>query len=157
MPVFYPSIVDGTSYDGAMFRKWAKAIGDDAFELIDLLLSSRFVEEHTYKSCMAILQLSRRFGAGRLNTACRLALNDGKFGFYSVRKFLHPFPYTFSPDLDVPVSSACNHYDAGRNDDVSVASVSDAAASIGTDSLGVIGTDSLGDKSNGSVGDEVIS
>ena len=88
MPPFYYSVLDVASYDGAMFRKWAKNIGDKTYQLIDDLLLSKPIEEHAYKSCMAILQLSRKYGARRLNSACNSALLSGRPNFYTVRKFL---------------------------------------------------------------------
>jgi len=88
MPPFYYSSLDIGCYDGAMFRKWAKHIGDKTYQLIDGLLSNKPVEQQAYKSCMAILQLARKYGARRLNSACNLALLSGRCNFYTVRKFL---------------------------------------------------------------------
>jgi len=88
MPPFYYSSLDSCCYDGAMFRKWAKHIGYKTFQLIDALLCSKTIEEHAYKSCMAILQLSKKFGASRLNSACGFALLSGKLSFYAIRKLL---------------------------------------------------------------------
>ena len=88
MPPFYYSSLDIACYDGAMFRKWAKHIGDKTYQLIDVLLTNKPIEQHAYKSCMAILQLSRKYSACRLNSACNRALLSGKCNFYAVRKFL---------------------------------------------------------------------
>jgi len=88
MPPFYYSLLDIGCYDGAMFRKWAKHIGDKTYLLIDTLLSNKPVEEHAYKSCMAILQLSKRHSSRRLNSACGYALSTGRLNFYAVRNFL---------------------------------------------------------------------
>ena len=88
MPVYYLSLADAGAYDGAMFRKWAKNIGENSFRLIDSLLCDTLIEEHAYKSCMAILQLSKKFGRKRLNDACGLALAANRLNFSAVRKFL---------------------------------------------------------------------
>ena len=88
MPPFYYSSLDIACYDGAMFRKWAKHIGDKTYQLIDELLTNKPIEQHAYKSCMAILQLSRKYSASRLNSACNRALLSGKCNFYAVRKFI---------------------------------------------------------------------
>jgi len=88
MPPYYRSFDDGCCYDGAMFRKWAKNIGEYTYQLIDQLLSDKFIEEHAYKSCMAVLQLSKKFGSKRLNNACAFALSIDRANFYTVRKFL---------------------------------------------------------------------
>ena len=88
MPPFYYSSLDIDCYDGAMFRKWAKHIGDKTFELIDEMLTNKPIEQQAYKSCMAILQLSRKYGARRLNSACYHALLSGRCSFFAVRKYL---------------------------------------------------------------------
>jgi len=88
MPPFYYSSLDIACYDGAMFRKWARHIGDKTFQLIDELLSNKPIEQQAYKSCMAILQLSRKYGASRLNRASNQALLAGKCNFYTVKKFI---------------------------------------------------------------------
>jgi hypothetical protein len=88
MPPFYYSLLDIGCYDGAMLRKWAKHIGDKTYQLIDYLLSNKPIEQQAYKSCMAILQLSKKYGASRLNSACNYALLSGRCNFYAIRKFL---------------------------------------------------------------------
>jgi len=88
MPPFYYSSLDIACYDGAMFRKWAKHIGDKTYELIDELLLHKPIEQQAYKSCMAILQLSRKYGARRLNRAANQALLAGRCNFYTVKKFI---------------------------------------------------------------------
>ena len=88
MPVYYHSLAGGGVFDGAMFRKWAKNIGDYTFRLIDGMLCDKLIEEHAYKSCMAILQLSKKFGRKRLNDACGFALAINRLNFFTVKKFL---------------------------------------------------------------------
>jgi len=88
MPPYYYSSLDIACYDGAMFRKWAKHIGEKTYELIDELLLNKPIEQQAYKSCMAILQLSRKYGARRLNRAANQALLAGRCNFYTVKKFI---------------------------------------------------------------------
>jgi hypothetical protein len=88
MPPFYYSSLDIRCYDGAMFRKWARHLGNETFQLIDLILSNKLIEEQAYKSCMAILQLSKKYSPRRLNAACNFALLSGRCSFYAVRNFL---------------------------------------------------------------------
>ena len=88
MSPYYISFFESGCYDGAMLRKWAKNIGGNSFKLIDQMLSNKSIEEHAYKSCMAILQLSKKHGAKRLNDACGFALSVNRISFYTVRKFL---------------------------------------------------------------------
>lgn len=88
MPPYYNSFFDGTCYDGAAFRKWARKIGDNTLRFIDALLSDKAVEEHAYKSCMAVLQFSKKFGARRLDSACAQALSNNTVNYQSIRKLL---------------------------------------------------------------------
>jgi len=88
MPPFYYSSLDIGCFDAAMFRKWARHIGDKTYQFIDQLLLNKPIEQHAYKSCMAILQLSKKYGARRLNSACNQALLSRRFSFYAVRNFL---------------------------------------------------------------------
>jgi len=88
MPLYYRSFYNDSCYDGAMLRKWAKNIGENTSLLIDQMLSDKLIEEHAYKSCLAVLQLSKKFGAKRLNDACGFALSVDKGSFYTVRKCL---------------------------------------------------------------------
>ena len=73
MPACYFSVLDESCYDGAKLRLWAKDIGNNTFFIIDSLLKKRQVEEQAYKSCMAILQLSKKYGQYKLEVACRTA------------------------------------------------------------------------------------
>ena len=88
MPSSYYSTLDVRCYDGAAFRKWADSIGENVSLLIDTLLSSKVIEEHTYKACMCILQLSKKYSAKRFNDACGLVLSTEKVNYYAVRKIL---------------------------------------------------------------------
>jgi hypothetical protein len=57
------------------FRKWALKIGESTSSVIELFLSRHKVEQQGYKSCMALLSLSGRYGADRLEAACSKAIS----------------------------------------------------------------------------------
>jgi len=86
MPGIYYSVFYDDRYDGAKLRKWAEDIGDKTCEVIDSLLSKKRFEEHAYKSCMAILQLSKKYGSSILEKACAHALAAGSYNFSAVQK-----------------------------------------------------------------------
>jgi len=65
------------------FTKWAQSIGDDAAEMIRIVLKSRKHPEQAYKSCMGILNLVKKYEPARVNKACGRAL---EFGFYSHKR-----------------------------------------------------------------------
>jgi len=86
MPNFYYSVFFDERFDGAKFRKWAKEIGDKTYQVIDSMLSNKQIEEHAYKSCMAVLQLTKKFGSPILEKACSKALDSGFYNFYVIQK-----------------------------------------------------------------------
>ena len=86
MPKFYYSIFHDERYDGAKLRKWAQDIGVNTYKVIDSTLSNKQIEEHAYRSCMAILQLSKKYGNPILEKACVRALDSGFYNFYTIKK-----------------------------------------------------------------------
>jgi len=65
------------------FTKWAQSIGDDAAEMIRIVLKSRKHPEQAFKSCMGILNLVKKYEPARVNKACGRAL---EFGFHSCKR-----------------------------------------------------------------------
>lgn len=65
---------ESNNFDGAKYRMWAKNIGVQTYVAIDLLLSSQIAEEQAYRSCMGILQGSKKYGDERLEAACAKAI-----------------------------------------------------------------------------------
>ena len=61
-------------WNGNRFRKWAELIGPNTHKTVDAILTSKRVEQQTYKSCMGLLKLVDRYSAGRLEAACEKAL-----------------------------------------------------------------------------------
>ena len=87
--VYYSIFYDQPSrYDGAKLRSWAKNIGDKTFQVIDLLLERRPIEEQAYKGCMAILQLAKKNGASFLESACSRALSNRSVSFAAIQRFI---------------------------------------------------------------------
>ena len=62
-------------WDGNRFRKWAEEIGISTYKAVDAILTSKRVEQQTYKSCMGLLKLADRYSRGRLEAACEKALS----------------------------------------------------------------------------------
>ena len=57
---YYSVFLEDGRYDGAKLRDWASYFGHATSMLIDTLLESKDIEEHAYKSCMAVIQLSKK-------------------------------------------------------------------------------------------------
>ncbi len=64
---------DRDRFDGARYREWAANIGENTAHVIEYMLTAQHVEETAYRSCMGVLQMSKSFGANRLEAACKKA------------------------------------------------------------------------------------
>ena len=62
-------------WNGDRFRRWAKQLGPDTYEVIDAILTSGRVEQQTYSACMGLLKLASEYSGEKLEAACRKALS----------------------------------------------------------------------------------
>ena len=62
-------------WNGDRFRKWAERIGSSTNQVVDAILTSKRVEQQSYRSCMGLLKLADKYTADRLEAACRKALS----------------------------------------------------------------------------------
>ena len=62
-------------WSGDRFRNWATKIGPNCRSCIDYFLTSAKVEQQSYKTCNALLQLSRKHTPERLERACQRVLS----------------------------------------------------------------------------------
>ena len=69
-------------------RREAEAVGPDTAVLADVILRSRPHPEQGFRSCIGILGLVQRFGAGRVEIACARALALGTRSYSSVAAIL---------------------------------------------------------------------
>jgi len=107
MPPNHQAQKDSKTFDGNRFRNWAKAIGADTFFVIDTLLNTAEVEQTVYRSCMGILQFSRKDGNVRLEAACGKARLLGNISFAVIRNILkHNQEATPPFELDQAVTPA---------------------------------------------------
>jgi hypothetical protein len=74
--------------DGDSYRKWASAIGTNTAQAIDMLLRSQHVEQVSYRSCMGILQMEKKYGRDALEEACRDAVKAGDVRYASIKKIV---------------------------------------------------------------------
>jgi transposase len=61
-------------WNGDRFRRWAERIGNNTYLVVDAILTSRRVEQQTYKGCMGLLKLADKYSVERLESACEKAL-----------------------------------------------------------------------------------
>lgn len=61
-------------WNGGSFLKWAEQIGENTYKVVSAILSSKRVEQQTYRSCMGLLKLADKYSASRVESACTQAL-----------------------------------------------------------------------------------
>jgi len=88
MPLNHQAQQDANRFDGRRYRSWASSIGADTYFAIDTLLKEHEVEQTAYRSCMGILQFSRREGNVRLEAACRKARQIGNVSYTVIKNIL---------------------------------------------------------------------
>lgn len=62
-------------WNGDRFRKWAEKIGINAYTAVNAILTSKSLEQQSYRSCMGLLKLAERYSAAKLEAACQKALS----------------------------------------------------------------------------------
>ena len=60
---------------GDRFRKWAERIGINTYTVVNAILTSKRVEQQTYRSCMGLLKLTDKYSEALLEAACKKALS----------------------------------------------------------------------------------
>jgi len=88
MPQHHNVVYVSRQFDGARYRSWAERIGENTYYVIDCLLSAGKVEEQGYKSCMGVLQFSKKYGEARLEAACKRARTLGSCTYSTVSRIL---------------------------------------------------------------------
>jgi len=88
MPQNHKAMHESRQFDGSRYRGWAKKIGENTYFVIEGLLTASKIEEQGYKSCMGILQLSRKYGDARLEAACERARQLGSLTYSTVSVIL---------------------------------------------------------------------
>lgn len=68
--------------------RWAEQTGPATAQVVAHILASRPHPEQGFRSCLGILRLGRRFGAERLEAACRRAVAIQAFSYRSVESIL---------------------------------------------------------------------
>lgn len=64
-----------TRWSAERFLSWARSIGENTVAVIKVILASQKIEQQGYRVCMALLKLSDKYTAARLEAACKRALS----------------------------------------------------------------------------------
>jgi transposase len=67
---------------------WAATVSPHAAALAQKLLESKPHPEHSYRACLGLMGLARRYGNARLGAACARALASGALSYTSVKSIL---------------------------------------------------------------------
>ena len=62
-------------WNGDRFRKWAERIGINTYTVVNAILTSKNVEQQTYRSYMGLLKLAEKYSDALLKAACKKALS----------------------------------------------------------------------------------
>lgn len=62
-------------WNGDRFRQWAERIGNNTYKVVDLILTSKLVEQQTYRICIGLLRLADKYSVEHLEAACTKALS----------------------------------------------------------------------------------
>lgn len=66
-----------TPWDDERIRNWAATIGKNTLDVINRIFTSYLIKEQGYNPSLSVLNLSKKYSEGRLETACELALTRG--------------------------------------------------------------------------------
>jgi len=70
------------------FLRWAAEIGPHTEVVVRYQLESRRHPEHGYRACLGLLSLTKKYGASRLEAACRRAQHIGAMNYKSIASIL---------------------------------------------------------------------
>ena len=62
-------------WDGTYFRNWAKKLGPNIFKVVDGILNASKIEQQAYRSCIGLLNLTKKSSIKLLEKACEKALS----------------------------------------------------------------------------------
>ena len=69
-------------------QRWARQVGPDVHTWVSRQLERRDHPEQAYRTCLGLLQLSKRYPDQRLNAACRIANQAGLVRLKQVKHLL---------------------------------------------------------------------
>ena len=86
MPDHHQFVMD---WNPGRFINWGEQIGKATGEYIQKVLNKRSYPEQAYKSCLGILNLSKKYSPERLEKACQRALSYEKYSYRTIDRILY--------------------------------------------------------------------
>jgi transposase len=77
-----------SQYSKERFMHWAGDIGPHAQIVIEQILESKLHPEQAYRSCLGLLSLNKKYGAERLENACRYGCDKNAYSRKSILSIL---------------------------------------------------------------------
>ena len=89
-------------WDGDRFRRWAKEVGPNTYQVINSILTSGRIEQQTYRACMGVMRLADKHSKFKLEIVCKKALQFTASPSYKGIKnlFATMKPEDFASDKD---------------------------------------------------------
>jgi len=92
---------DFVEWDGDRFRRWAETIGPSTHRVIDGILTSKKIEQQTFRSCHGVLSLAKRHTDAFLEEACTKALTySSRPSYKTVKRIASQLAASIEPDPD---------------------------------------------------------
>lgn len=104
-------------WNGNRFREWAERIGNNTYLVVDAILTSKRVEQQTYKGCMGLLKLADKYSVERLENACKKALTYTASPSYKSIKNILSAGQDKVVEQEIPEQTAQNKYGITRGAD----------------------------------------
>jgi transposase len=102
-------------WNGDRFRQWAEKVGNNTYKVVDAVLTSKPVEQQTYRSCMGLLKLADKYSAEHLEAACAKALSyTASPSHKSIKNILAAGKYKSEPEEKTSESTEQNQYGLTR-------------------------------------------
>jgi transposase len=97
------------------FRQWAERIGNNTYKVVDAVLTSKPVEQQTYRSCMGLLKLADKYSTEHLELACAKALGyTASPSYKSIKNILAAGKYKSESEEKASESTKQNQYGLTR-------------------------------------------
>ena len=88
MPDNHRAVWEMKGWDAAYFIREARKNGPNTQKAIGKVLESKSFPEQTYNSCLGILRLADKYGAQRLESACKLVLGSPRINYGIINNIL---------------------------------------------------------------------
>lgn len=71
------------------FESWAGSLGDAVLEWVKFQLNNKQHPQQSYRVCLGLLNLTKKYPKERLDAACRRGLDTGAYRLQSIKAILN--------------------------------------------------------------------